>query len=89
MDTRDRSAILTMTANAPPLVIRLFFQYLRSKRKANKARDRFYKELVRSGLPRDQAKDLADEYISVMSVRSWIRTIGATPISDLLRRGGQ
>jgi len=88
MATQDRSAVLTITARAPFLVIRLGIQYLRSKRTANKARSRFYNELISNGLPRHHAKDLADQYASVISVKSIIRTIGAAPISDWLGRSG-
>lgn len=88
MEPRDRSAVLTIAANFPPLAFRLGLQYLRVKRSANRARNRFYKELVRSGLPRNQAKDLADQYVSAVSIRSIMNAVGAAPLSKLLERGG-
>jgi hypothetical protein len=46
--------------------------YLRMKRAARRAERSFYRELVRSGLPPQEAKGLADEYGSAISIRSLV-----------------
>lgn len=54
--------ILMVAATTPRLVVKLFFSYLRMKRKAKKAAKRFRKELIRSGLDKRTAVMLAEEY---------------------------
>lgn len=66
----NRQAIGVSIVQAPALLFRVGIQYLRMKRSANKARGRFYTELVRGGVPKRQAKELADDYASAVSLRS-------------------
>lgn len=73
MDEKDRSAVLYAVANTPTLGFRLFVSYLRMKRAARRAEDNFYRELLRSGLPKDEARRLADEYGSAFSVRNFFK----------------
>jgi hypothetical protein len=70
MATLNRQAVAVSAVQAPTLILRVGIQYLRMKRSANKARGRFYTELIRGGIPKPQAKELADQYVSVVSVRS-------------------
>ena len=72
----DREAVLTVAAYMPSIAIRVGLSYLRMKRRANKAAKRFYRELVRNGVPPGDARKLADEYIAALSLRHWARTIG-------------
>jgi hypothetical protein len=81
MEDNDREAVLVAVAHAPALTLRLGLQYLRMRRSANKARGRFYKELINGGIPKEQAKDLADQYVSAVSIRSIIKTAGLTSMS--------
>ena len=73
MAQKDGQAILISVASVPALSFRIGMQYLRMKRSARKARGRFYRELLSSGIPRYQAKDLADQYVSIVSLRSILR----------------
>jgi hypothetical protein len=70
MEGLNRQAIGVSLVQAPALLFRVGLQYLRMKRSANKARGRFYAELVHSGIPKQQARELADQYVSVVSIRS-------------------
>jgi hypothetical protein len=54
--------ILKVAAQTPRLLFKLFFTYLRFKRKVKKATKAFKKELIRSGLERDTAIMLAEEF---------------------------
>jgi hypothetical protein len=74
----NRQAIGVTIVQAPALLFRVGLQYLRMKRSANKARGRFYAELVRGGVPKRQAKELADDYASVVSVRSILQALRST-----------
>mgnify|MGYP000827446721 CR=1 FL=1 len=74
MDGKDRSAVLVAVSNGPLLGIKVFLSYLRLKRAANRARGQFYQELLSSGVPGAEARWLADEYASAVSVR---RMMGA------------
>lgn len=81
MDATNRQAILISVVQAPILSFRIGVQYLHMKRSANRARGRFYRELVNGGIPKQQAKDLADQYVSAISIRSIIKTVGSTAMS--------
>jgi hypothetical protein len=81
MDATNRQAILISVVQAPILSFRIGLQYLRMKRSANKARGRFYKELIDGGIPRQQARELADEYVSAISIRSIVKAVGMTAMS--------
>jgi hypothetical protein len=82
MDTTNRQAILISIVQVPKLSFRVGLQYLRLKRSANKARGRFYKELINGGVPKQQAKNLADLYVSAVSIRSIVKTVGMTAMPD-------
>jgi hypothetical protein len=69
MEQSDRNAVLYATAYGPLIGMKVTFSYLRMKRAARRAEKGFYRELVRSGLPRQEAKGLAEEYGSAVSVR--------------------
>jgi hypothetical protein len=69
----DRSAIVYVAAAAPWLLLRLSFAYLRMRRRANKEGRHFFLTLVRDGVPREQARMLADEYSSSLSLVRMIR----------------
>jgi hypothetical protein len=69
-------AVLQATAAAPLLALRLGASYLRMKRQARRARRAFYRELVGSGLTPEEARCLADEYASAVSVRELVRALG-------------
>jgi hypothetical protein len=84
METMNRQVILFSVVHAPVLSYRVGLQFLRMKRSAKKARARFYKELLSSGIPPRQAKDLADRYVSVVSIRSLIQTMRSASTSSLL-----
>jgi hypothetical protein len=80
MVTMNRQAIAVTIVQAPALLFRVGLQYLRMKRSANKARARFYAELVRGGIPKRQAKELADQYVSVVSIRSIMQAMRSSSV---------
>jgi hypothetical protein len=69
MEQSDRSMVLYAAAYGPVFGLKVAIHYLRMKRAARRAERSFYRQLVRSGLPRQDAKGLADEYGSAVSVR--------------------
>ena len=54
--------VIAVAASIPRLGMRLFFSYLRFRRKIKKGARTFRKELVRSGLEKRTANLLAEEY---------------------------
>jgi hypothetical protein len=70
MEQMDRSAVLYAIAYGPAIGLKVTISYLRMKRAARRAEKRFFQELIRSGLPRPEAKTLAEEYGAAVSVRS-------------------
>lgn len=83
MEQRDRSAVLYAVAYGPTVGLKVTISYLRMKRAARKAEKRFYRELVRSGLPGGEARSLAAEYGAAISVREIMSQLGdKIPILD-------
>jgi hypothetical protein len=62
-------------ARIPGLAIRLLFSVLRLKRKIKKSARRLRKAMVRGGMDRRMAKDLADRYEAGLSFRALVRTL--------------
>lgn len=56
--------------------LKVGFDYLMLKRKARKASDAFVRELERSGVPPDLAKELGEEYGAEISVRKIVNLVG-------------
>lgn len=79
MQQQDRSAVLYAVAYGPTIGLKVMFSYLRMKRAARKAEKRFYHELVRSGLPSPEARSLALEYGSAVSVRELVSGLSDIP----------
>lgn len=76
MDEKGRGAVLYAVAYGPAIGLRVTVSYLKMKRAARRAEKRFYRELLRSGLPQEEAKGLATEYGSAVSLRSIISEDG-------------
>ncbi len=72
-DREGREAIVYIAAAVPLLIWRLSFAYLRMRRRAKKEGRLFYSALLRDGVPREQAKELADLYSSSISLTQMIR----------------
>jgi hypothetical protein len=68
-------ALLVIAAYMPSMILRIFASYVRMKRHARKAGRDFYDTLVENGVPPSQARSLADEYVSVISLRSIIQQL--------------
>ena len=76
-DDEERSAVLYAVALSPILGLKVGISYLRMKRAARRGEKKFFRELVRSGLPREEAKSLSYEYSGAISVRSLISDLGS------------
>ena len=68
-----RQAVVYAVAMVPTLLWHLGWAYLRMRRRANREGRHFYRALVRQGVPREMARDLADEYSSSISLTAFIR----------------
>jgi len=73
MDKDEKAAILYVSAAIPLMILGLLRSFLRMKRQAVKAEKEFYRTLVANGVPQREAKALAYEYTSVVSLTFWIR----------------
>ena len=72
-EREDREAIIYVAAAVPLLLWRLSLAYLRMRGRANKEGRLFYQALLRDGVPREQARELADLYSSSLSLAQMIR----------------
>jgi arginyl-tRNA--protein-N-Asp/Glu arginylyltransferase len=61
--------MLAVAATAPTLVWRLGITYLRMKRRARRSGSEFYRSLVANGVPQIEARELANEFESAISLR--------------------
>lgn len=68
--------MLAFAASAPTLLLRLFVSYLKAKRRANAAGKEFFNALIAGGIPKDEARSLADAYSSSVSIRKIMRDFG-------------
>ena len=73
MDRDEKAAILYVSAAIPLMLLGLLRSFLRMKRQAVKAEKEFYRTLVANGVPEREAKALAYEYTSVVTLSFWIR----------------
>jgi hypothetical protein len=65
--------VLRVVASTPRMLVNLVISLLRFKREAVRAERRFYRTLVANGMPRREARRLAEVYSSPTSLRSWIK----------------
>ena len=72
-DHGDRLPVVLM-ATLPVLATRFGWGFLRYQARRKRGVREFRKELLRSGMPQDQAERLAQTYHEIGSVRSLIRT---------------
>ncbi len=79
-DRKDREAVIYIAAAIPFMVWRLSLSYLRMRKQARREGHLFYQTLVRDGVPREQAKKLAEVYVSSVSLTSMIREM--TPFTS-------
>ncbi len=72
-------------ARVPKLMFKLFFSFLRFKRRVRKSTRKLKKSLVKGGMNRKQAADLAARYEESVSIRKLIKSnVGSsTPFSFL------
>ena len=78
--------MLAFAASAPTLLLRLFISYLKAKRRANAASKEFFRALIAGGIPKDQARSLADTYSSSVSIRKMMRDFGMPAITGRLTK---
>jgi len=72
-EREDREAIIYVAAAVPFLLWRLLLAYLRMRSRASKEGRLFYAALLRDGVPREQARELADMYSSSISLTQMIK----------------
>jgi len=68
MSTDDRQAVLYLVAMLPSLLYHISISYLRLRVRAKKQGKEFYRALVQGGVPKGQARSLADDYSSAISL---------------------
>jgi hypothetical protein len=69
-------AIIYIAAAVPGLLVSLGFAYLRMRKRAKLEGRRFFQALVRDGVPVPEARELADIYVSSISLTRMIREMG-------------
>ncbi len=62
--------LVVIAAGSPKIILKLFFTYLRFKRKVKRAAKVFRKELIRRGIPKGTATMLVDEFKAASEVLS-------------------
>ncbi len=73
-DSDAGEAVLVIAAMMPYIIWSVFTAYLRMKKTASRSADVFYGTMVKNGMPRREARQLADEYASTFTIRSIIQT---------------
>lgn len=65
--------VLHAIAGMPRMLTRLVISFLRFKRTAVRAEKQFYRTLIKNGMPKREARELAEVYSAPTSLRSWIK----------------
>ena len=74
-DDRNGEAFIVIAAMMPYIIWSVFSAYLRMKKNASRSADVFFKTMVQNGMPRHEARQLADEYASAFTIRSIVRSV--------------
>ncbi|MDD1773736.1 MAG: hypothetical protein LUQ14_03835 [Methanomassiliicoccales archaeon] len=85
-DGGSGAVMLVVAANAPSLVLRLLFSYLRAKRRVKAAGKEFLEAMVKGGVPLQEARSLAEVYSSSMSLRRMMRDYGFVSMAGRMMR---
>lgn len=75
---KDKAAgqvMLIVATSVPSLVVRISLSYLRMKRQANRSARQFYLSLVKNGMPKREARQLADEFASAFSLSTMMKQV--------------
>jgi hypothetical protein len=72
-EKRGGEAALVVAAMVPSMALKILRSYLHLRREAKRSTREFYRSLLRNGVPKHEAKGLADDYNSMISLRSVIR----------------
>ena len=67
-----RTAVVAMS-RMPKMVIKFLFTFMRFKRRAKKSAKHFRKAMIRNGMDRKLAKELAEAYEVTFSVRELMK----------------
>jgi hypothetical protein len=65
--------VLHAVASMPRMLTRLVVSFLRFKRASVRAEKQFYQTLVKNGMPKREARELAAVYSAPTSLRSWVK----------------
>lgn len=69
--------VATVMWEAPGLVLRGGFAYLRIKRRAKSSSRHFMRGLVRGGMPPEVARSLSQKYAPKLSIKGFIGGLGS------------
>lgn len=72
-DKKGGEAMLVVAAMVPSMALKLLRSYLHLRNEAKRSTRDFYRSLLKYGVPKRQAKGLADDYNSMISLRSILR----------------
>ncbi len=72
-DKKGGEAMLVVAAMVPPMVLKILRSYLHLRNEAKRSTREFYQSLLKNGVPKHEAKGLADDYNSMISLRSLIK----------------
>jgi len=70
--------LATVMWTAPGLAIRTGFSYLRMRRDLQKSARVFYKSMIDSGMPVEQAQQLREKYENNLSTHGLMKSLGIT-----------
>ena len=66
-------AALVVAAMMPSMILRILRAYLHLRNEAKRSTREFYHSLLKNGVPKHEAKGLADEYNSMISLRALLK----------------
>ncbi len=74
-DKKGGEAALVVAAMVPSMILRLFRSYIHLRKEAKRSTREFYQSLLKNGVPKHEAKGLADDYNSMISLKTIFREL--------------
>ena len=72
-DKKGGEVMLVVAATVPSMALRILRTYLHLRKEAKRSTRDFYKSLLKNGVPKHEAKGLADTYNQMISLKTLMK----------------
>ncbi len=72
-DKKGGEVMLVVAAMVPTMILKILRSYLHLRKEAKRSTRDFYRSLLNNGVPKHEAKGLADTYNSMISLKTLMK----------------